>query len=94
MATSDDMGPGSVTPVSLRTGTAGRPVTGGGVPVSLAITPDGRTLYATVPASLEAFPTSLTAAGPPAPPTDHRTPPGARNAPATEPDGPAFRCSQ
>jgi DNA-binding beta-propeller fold protein YncE len=39
---------GAVTPVSLRTGAAGNPVKLGWMPVSLAITPDGRTLYAAI----------------------------------------------
>jgi DNA-binding beta-propeller fold protein YncE len=48
-----DSGAGSaateaVTPVSLRTGLPGRAVIVGWEPVSLAITPDGRTLYAAI----------------------------------------------
>jgi YVTN family beta-propeller protein len=39
---------GAVTPVSLRTGMPGRAVSVGWEPASLAITPDGRTLYAAV----------------------------------------------
>ena len=39
---------GAVTPISLRTGAAGNSVKLGWMPVSLAITPDGRTLYAAI----------------------------------------------
>jgi DNA-binding beta-propeller fold protein YncE len=39
---------GAVTPVSLRTGAAGNSVKLGWMPVSIAITPDGRTLYAAI----------------------------------------------
>jgi DNA-binding beta-propeller fold protein YncE len=39
---------GAVTPVSLRTGALGRTVSVGWRPTSLAITPDGRTLYAAI----------------------------------------------
>ena len=44
----DPAGGGTVTPVNLRTGAVGRPVSVGWDPVSLAITPDGRTLYVAV----------------------------------------------
>ena len=49
----DDVGPGhamvgAITPVDVRTGAAGRPVDVGWAPVSLAFTPDGRTLYAAI----------------------------------------------
>lgn len=39
---------GAVTPVSTRTGTAGAPIKVGWTPAALAITPDGRTLYAAI----------------------------------------------
>ncbi|HTR93939.1 MAG TPA: hypothetical protein VMI73_19580 [Trebonia sp.] len=39
---------GAVTPVNLRTGAAGTSIKLGWMPVSLAITPDGRTLYAAI----------------------------------------------
>jgi DNA-binding beta-propeller fold protein YncE len=39
---------GAVTPVSTRTGTAGASVKVGWTPAALAITPDGRTLYAAI----------------------------------------------
>ena len=46
--TDQDAQAGAVTPVSLRTGAPGRAVSVGWEPESLAITPDGRTLYAAV----------------------------------------------
>jgi len=60
----DDDGPGpggapamdgAITPVDLRTGAAGRPIEVGWEPTSLAFSPDGRTLYVTVPSGLERF---------------------------------------
>ncbi len=36
---------GTVTPISIATGTAGRPIRVGGMPCQIAITPDGRTAY-------------------------------------------------
>ncbi|MGH3257057.1 MAG: YncE family protein, partial [Streptosporangiaceae bacterium] len=41
----DFTGPGTVTPISVATNTAGRPITVGREPGTMAITPDGKTLY-------------------------------------------------
>ena len=41
--------PGTVIPVSTATNTAGIPIKTGNQPTAMAITPDGRTIYVTVP---------------------------------------------
>lgn len=46
----------TVTPVSLATGQAGKPIEVGPDPASLAITPDSRTLYAVDNGKVAAFP--------------------------------------
>jgi len=45
---SDGSSDGAVVPINLQTGTAGRAVSVGWEPISLAVTPDGRTLYAAI----------------------------------------------
>src|SRR6516165_7271315 len=37
--------PGTVTPISTATNTAGKPIRAGGTPSAMVVTPDGRTIY-------------------------------------------------
>src|SRR5262249_43292454 len=42
-----DQVPGTVTPINTATGIAGSPIKVGGVPIAIAITPNGKTAYVT-----------------------------------------------